>query len=114
MRKRPLSYNEMYRPSETIDQVLDKLESKYKMSEEERILGSPDVDGMGNPEFVPDDTPVFHKGDRVKLSEAGLRLRPYQSEGSVVGRSRDGNVYYVIWDGLKSRNGYHFRFLELL
>ena len=25
---------------------------------EEKILGSPDVDGLGNPEFVPDDTPA--------------------------------------------------------
>lgn len=56
------------------------------------------------------------KGARVKLSEAGravVRRMPNRL-GSVVGFSRDGEAYWVVWDHLVTREPWLIDYLEVV
>ena len=62
------------------------------------------------------------KGDRVKLSPIGIRIRvagnrsirPEDVRGTIVGQGRDGRYIPVIqWDHVKGRSTIHPDFLEL-
>ena len=60
-----------------------------------------------------DDDGRLKVGDRVQLSELGRRHpRIVDREGVIVGVSKSGMRFRVLWDGLKLPAVYHHSYLE--
>lgn len=59
------------------------------------------------------DPSRFNVGDRVRLSESGRRqARIVDREGVIIGVSKTGTRFHVLWEGLKLPAFFHHSFLE--